>query len=99
STSSSPTCRRPPSGANGCSGSKPPSSPSRILSRAKRFVGQDCRFDGLIADIIQELRGRPYDLVQVAGGYALAPNSASRPRSAPSIPAGCRTTASPTSLG
>jgi segregation and condensation protein B len=36
-----------------------------------RVVGQDCRFDELIADLIHELRGRPYDLVQVAGGYAL----------------------------
>ena len=36
-----------------------------------RVVGGDCRFDDLIADLIHELRGRPYDLVQVAGGYAL----------------------------
>jgi segregation and condensation protein B len=36
-----------------------------------RLVGRDCRFDDLIADLIHELRGRPYDLVQVAGGYAL----------------------------
>jgi segregation and condensation protein B len=36
-----------------------------------RLVGDDCRFDDLIADLIHELRGRPYDLVQVAGGYAL----------------------------
>jgi chromosome segregation and condensation protein ScpB len=36
-----------------------------------RVVGEDCRFDDLIADLIHELRGRPYDLVQVAGGYAL----------------------------
>jgi segregation and condensation protein B len=36
-----------------------------------RLVGQDCRFDDLIADLIHELRGRPYDLVLVAGGYAL----------------------------
>jgi segregation and condensation protein B len=36
-----------------------------------RVVGADCRFDDLIADLIHELRGRPYDLVQVAGGYAL----------------------------
>jgi segregation and condensation protein B len=36
-----------------------------------RVVGQDCRFDDLIADLIQELRGRPYDLTLVAGGYAL----------------------------
>jgi segregation and condensation protein B len=36
-----------------------------------RLVGQDCRFDELIADLIHELRGRPYDLTLVAGGYAL----------------------------
>jgi segregation and condensation protein B len=36
-----------------------------------RVVGQTCRFDELIADLTQELRGRPYDLVLVAGGYAL----------------------------
>jgi segregation and condensation protein B len=36
-----------------------------------RVVGQNCRFDDLIADLIHELRGRPYDLVQAAGGYAL----------------------------
>jgi hypothetical protein len=36
-----------------------------------RLVGESCRFDDLIADLVQELRGRPYDLVQVAGGYAL----------------------------
>lgn len=36
-----------------------------------RVVGQNYRFDDLIADLIHELRGRPYDLVQVVGGYAL----------------------------
>jgi segregation and condensation protein B len=36
-----------------------------------RLVGESCRFDDLIADLVQELRGRPYDLVLVAGGYAL----------------------------
>ena len=36
-----------------------------------RVVGEDCRFDDLIADLTQELRGRPYDLALVAGGYAL----------------------------
>jgi segregation and condensation protein B len=36
-----------------------------------RLVGEDCRFDDLIADLIHELRGRPYDLTRVAGGYAL----------------------------
>jgi segregation and condensation protein B len=36
-----------------------------------RLVGEVCRFDDLIADLIHELRGRPYDLTLVAGGYAL----------------------------
>jgi segregation and condensation protein B len=36
-----------------------------------KLVGQSCRFDELIADLREELRGRPYDLVFVAGGYAL----------------------------
>jgi segregation and condensation protein B len=36
-----------------------------------RLVGQACKFDDLIADLREELRGRPYDLVFVAGGYAL----------------------------
>jgi segregation and condensation protein B len=37
-----------------------------------RLVGDDCRFDDLIADLIHELRGRPYDLTlgacKVVGG-------------------------------
>jgi segregation and condensation protein B len=36
-----------------------------------RLVGEACRFDDLFADLIHELRGRPYDLTLVAGGYAL----------------------------
>ena len=36
-----------------------------------RLVGEACRFDELIADLIHELRGRPYDLTLVAGGYVL----------------------------
>jgi segregation and condensation protein B len=36
-----------------------------------RLVGETCRFDDLIADLIHELRGRPYDLMLVAGGYTL----------------------------
>jgi segregation and condensation protein B len=36
-----------------------------------RLVGESCRFDDLIADLTHELRGRPYDLALVAGGYAL----------------------------
>jgi segregation and condensation protein B len=36
-----------------------------------RLVGENCRFDDLIADLSHELRGRPYDLTLVAGGYAL----------------------------
>ena len=46
---------------------------SRPVSREAlvRLVGQACRFDDLMTDLAHELRGRPYDLVQVAGGYAL----------------------------
>jgi segregation and condensation protein B len=46
-----------------------------------RLVGESCRFDDLIADLIHELRGRPYDLTLVAGGYALR----TKPRFAPAI--------------
>jgi segregation and condensation protein B len=34
-----------------------------------RVVGKGCNLDLLIADIRDELRGRPYDLVAVAGGW------------------------------
>ena len=34
-----------------------------------RVVGRDCSLDLLIADIRDELRGRPYELVSVAGGW------------------------------
>ncbi|MER9648663.1 SMC-Scp complex subunit ScpB [Mesorhizobium sp. M0199] len=34
-----------------------------------RIVGQSCSIDLLIDDIREELRGRPYDLVSVAGGW------------------------------
>lgn len=34
-----------------------------------RVVGRNCNIDLLIEDIREELRGRPYDLVKVAGGY------------------------------
>ena len=34
-----------------------------------RIVGKSCSIDHLIDDIRQELRGRPYDLVAVAGGW------------------------------
>ena len=36
-----------------------------------RLVGPSCNLDDLIADIVDELRARPYDLVFVAGGYQL----------------------------
>ncbi|MET4214510.1 SMC-Scp complex subunit ScpB [Bradyrhizobium sp. LA2.1] len=34
-----------------------------------RVVGRDCSIDLLIDDIREELRGRPYELVSVAGGW------------------------------
>jgi segregation and condensation protein B len=36
-----------------------------------RVVGSSCNLDDLLADLAGELRGRPYDLVFVAGGYQL----------------------------
>jgi segregation and condensation protein B len=33
------------------------------------LIGSDCNLDLVIADIRDELRGRPYDLVAVAGGF------------------------------
>ena len=36
-----------------------------------KLVGPDCNLDHLLADIVEELRARPYDLVFVAGGYQL----------------------------
>jgi segregation and condensation protein B len=35
-----------------------------------RIVGRDCSIDLIIDDIRAELRGRPYDLVAVAGGWS-----------------------------
>jgi chromosome segregation and condensation protein ScpB len=35
------------------------------------LIGGDCHLDDLIADIRAELKGRPYELVAVAGGFAL----------------------------
>ncbi|RUV66540.1 SMC-Scp complex subunit ScpB [Mesorhizobium sp. M5C.F.Cr.IN.023.01.1.1] len=37
--------------------------------RLARIVGKSCNLDLLIADVREELRGRPYDLVAVAGGW------------------------------
>jgi segregation and condensation protein B len=34
-----------------------------------RVVGRDCNLDLIIADIRDELRGRPYELASVAGGW------------------------------
>jgi segregation and condensation protein B len=36
-----------------------------------RLVGSGCNLDDLLADLADELRARPYDLVFVAGGYQL----------------------------
>ncbi|MBY6241436.1 SMC-Scp complex subunit ScpB [Methylosinus sp. Sm6] len=46
-----------------------------------RLVGPRCNLDDLLADIADELRGRPYDLVFVAGGWQLR----TRPRFARAI--------------
>ena len=36
-----------------------------------KIVGRDCNLDDLLADIRDELRPRPYELVHVAGGWQL----------------------------
>jgi segregation and condensation protein B len=46
-----------------------------------RLVGSSCNLDDLIADIREDLRARPYELVFVAGGYQLR----TKPRFAPAI--------------
>jgi len=46
-----------------------------------RLVGPQCNLDDLIDDIVDELRGRPYDLVFVAGGWQFR----TRPRFAGAI--------------
>ena len=46
-----------------------------------KLIGPRCNLDDLIADIIDELRARPYDLVFVAGGWQLR----TRPRFAGAI--------------
>ncbi len=34
-----------------------------------KLIGRDCVLDDLIADIRDELKGRPYELMFVAGGW------------------------------
>ncbi|HLJ18651.1 MAG TPA: hypothetical protein VKU84_00550, partial [Stellaceae bacterium] len=41
--------------------------PREVLARV---VGKACNLDALIEDIRDELRGRPYELVSVAGGWS-----------------------------
>lgn len=57
-----------------------------------RIVGQDCNIDLIIEDIGEELRGRPYELIAVAGGWQhrtrLAYADVIRASSAPTKPPG-----------
>jgi chromosome segregation and condensation protein ScpB len=46
-----------------------------------RLVGPLCNLDDLLADIVDALRGRPYDIVFVAGGWQFR----TRPRFAGAI--------------
>jgi segregation and condensation protein B len=46
--------------------------PSAVSREAlARLVGRNCNLDDLLSDIRDELRARPYELVQVAGGWQL----------------------------
>jgi segregation and condensation protein B len=51
-----------------------------------QLVGRDCVLDDLIADIRDELKGRPYELVFVAGGF----HHRTRPRFADTIRAAAK---------
>jgi segregation and condensation protein B len=59
-----------------------------------RVVGKACNLDLIIEDIRGELRDRPYEVVNVAGGGAFEPNwglaARSGPRSAGRKGANCR---------
>ncbi|GLI95092.1 SMC-Scp complex subunit ScpB [Methylocystis echinoides] len=46
-----------------------------------RLVGDACRLDALLADINEELKGRPYEIVFVAGGWQFR----TRPRHAETL--------------
>jgi chromosome segregation and condensation protein ScpB len=47
-------------------------SPSPLTREAlAKLVGRACNLDDLMSDIRDDLRARPYELVQVAGGYQL----------------------------
>lgn len=66
------TCRRRRAGANGCIASRQrffAASEPVTRETLARIVGKGCSIDLLIDDIREELRGRPYDLVAVAGGF------------------------------
>ncbi len=45
--------------------------PSPTCPEARAGASKSCRIDDLIADLQNELRGGPYELVFVAGGYQL----------------------------
>ena len=47
------------------------SSSSTTRDALARLVGSSCKLDDLLADLADDLRARPYDLVFVAGGYQL----------------------------
>ena len=73
STANSRTCRPRRAGANGWAASRRRCSPPPGRSCAKnlaRVVGANCNIDLILDDIRDELRGRPYEIVAVAGGWS-----------------------------
>jgi hypothetical protein len=84
----------PPPGVNGCCASKPLGSPPLALFQVRCSSASSAKLpvDPLIADLIYELHGRPYDLTLVVGGMRFEPKPTLPRRSAPPIPASETTT-------
>ena len=67
------TCRRRRAGANGWAGSRRSifaSAEPVVRENLARVVGKACNLELIIDDIRDELRGRPYEIVSVAGGWS-----------------------------
>src|SRR6202453_5074634 len=72
STANSRACRPRRAGANGCRVEAALFASARPVLREDlaRVVGRACNIELILDDIREELRGRPYEIVAVAGGWS-----------------------------